>query len=247
MIQLTLIQIDNYGPWTTNPLPKKESYLQMLQSEMYSELQKKFSAKKALLFPMRYDNMMAVTNGMKEKQHKEIMDAVNKKFPVSISMSIAVGDTPYEAQANATKQLSLAGGAKHAQRKAVLKAGGTSDGLVQIAHIDIDNITRHTDDNVYDSYKRVLEIENALITNLTPTGALVFFMGGDNFIAPCNNTPREDFLQAFEKIKIETGISLKAGIGFGKSADEAVHLAGMGLKEIRLGAREKILVKRNDA
>lgn len=243
MIQLTLIQIDNYGPWTTNPLPKREAYLQVLQSEIYLTLQKKFSAKKALIFPMRYDNMIAVTNGLNERQHEEIMREINKKFPVSISMSIATGETPYQAQVNATKQLSNEGSAQQKHRKAILKKSGTSNDVVQIAHIDINGITKHTDNNVYDSYKRIVEIEKALIKHLAPKGVLVFFMGGDNFIAPCNKTTKEDFLDAFKKIRKETGVALKAGIGFGSMAEDAVQLASMGLKEIRLGAKEKVIVK----
>ena len=31
MIQMTLIQIDNYGPWTVTPRPRTESDLQILQ------------------------------------------------------------------------------------------------------------------------------------------------------------------------------------------------------------------------
>jgi GTP cyclohydrolase IIa len=246
MIQLTLIQIDNYGPWTTTPFPKKESYLQMLQAEIYLTLQKEFSAEKALLLPMRYDNMMAITNTVTIKQHEKIMDKINKKFPVSISMSIATGETPYEAQAKATKQLVNEGGAKQSKRKAVLKLNGTSNDLVQVAHIDINDITTHTDKNVYESYERVIEIEKSLMNHLTQKGAMVFFMGGDNFIVPCNNLAKEDFLESFEKIKDETGIDLKAGIGIGANAEEAVQLASMGLKEIRLGAKEKVRVKGND-
>ena len=30
MIQMTLIQIDNYGPWTVTPRPRNESDLQIL-------------------------------------------------------------------------------------------------------------------------------------------------------------------------------------------------------------------------
>ena len=243
MIQLTLVQIDNYGPWTTNPEPKKESYLQELQADIYRTLQKKFSKNKALLTPMRFDNIIAITNGMTEKQHRSIMKQVNKKFPVSISMSIATGETPYEAHAKATEQLTAEGGAKHSHRKAVLKTTGTINNDVKIAHIDINSITKHTDSNVYDSYERVVEVQKSLIKNLGKTGALVFFMGGDNFIAPCDGTSKKELVEALIKVEEETGVMLKAGIGIGKSAEEAVHNASLGLKEIRQGAKEKVIGK----
>ena len=36
--QLTLVQIDNYGPWTVTPHPRPEVDLQTLQSRLYADL-----------------------------------------------------------------------------------------------------------------------------------------------------------------------------------------------------------------
>jgi len=213
-----------------------------LQSGLYHTLQKKFSAHKALVLPMRYDNMIAITNGMTESQHLAIMHAVNKKFPVSVSMSIAVGKTPYEAQKTATKQLSACGGAQQENRKAVVVSSGASCDAVCITHFDIDGITAQTNANVYDSYTLVVETERALIKHLTPRGALVFYMGGDNFIAPCSMLAKEELCAIIKKIEKETGISLKAGIGVGPTPEEAVYRASLGLKQIRR-ARGSVLVK----
>lgn len=243
MLQLTLIQIDNYGPWTTSPEPKREAYLQTLQAGIYLALQEKFSEKKALLFPMRYDNMMAVTNGMNARQHREIMEYVNARFPVSISMAVATGKTPYEAQAKATEVLTAEGGAKHKDRRAVLKVQGTSNDDVEIAHIDVNGITEQTDADVYCSYRRVVCVEKALMDHLIPKGTIVFFMGGDNYIAPCNGMTKTDLLNALNKTEEETKVALKAGLGISKNAEEAVMLASQGLKEIRHGARQKVVVK----
>lgn len=46
MIQMTLIQIDNYGPWTVTPRPRNESDLQILQAELYADLERQFANKK---------------------------------------------------------------------------------------------------------------------------------------------------------------------------------------------------------
>ncbi|MDD5111154.1 MAG: GTP cyclohydrolase IIa [Candidatus Altiarchaeota archaeon] len=246
MLQVTLIQIDNYGPWTTTPLPKKEAYLQGLQAGIYRTLQKKFSMKKALVFPMRYDNLLAITNGMDEKAHRTILDQLKYKFPVSLSMSVATGKTPYEAQANATRRLSREGGAKHAHRKSVLAIDGLSDDPLSIAHADIDSITAHTDSNVYDSYVRVVSTGQSLTNLLAPYGALVFYMGGDNFIIPCGNAGKKEFLEIFKAIEQESGVGLKAGIGSGRNAEAAVGRASMGLKKIRLGAMEKVVEYNED-
>jgi GTP cyclohydrolase IIa len=244
MIQLTLVQIDNYGPWTTSPSPKREAYLQALQAEIYLTLQKKFSEKKALLFPMRYDNMMAVTNGMDAEGHGKIMEYANSIFPVSVSMAVAKGKTPYEAQARATEMLTEEGGARSKDRRAVLKTQKTSNGDVKMAHIDVNGITEHTDADVYCSYSRVVCTEKALIDHLTPKGALVFYMGGDNYIAPCNGITKEKLTDVLDKIEEETTVALKAGLGIGRNAEDAVVQASLGLKEIRLGANQKVIVKR---
>lgn len=50
MIQMTLIQIDNYGPWTVTPSPKAESDLQILQAELYADLEQQFAARGGLVF-----------------------------------------------------------------------------------------------------------------------------------------------------------------------------------------------------
>ena len=46
MIQMTLIQIDNYGPWTVTPRPRTESDLQMLQANLFADLNNHFGNKK---------------------------------------------------------------------------------------------------------------------------------------------------------------------------------------------------------
>ena len=46
MIQMTLIQIDNYGPWTVTPRPRTESDLQMLQANLFADLNTVFNSLK---------------------------------------------------------------------------------------------------------------------------------------------------------------------------------------------------------
>ena len=50
MIQMTLIQIDNYGPWTVTPRPRTDSDLQMLQASLFADLNNHFGNKKGLVF-----------------------------------------------------------------------------------------------------------------------------------------------------------------------------------------------------
>ena len=89
-VQVTIIQIDNYGPWTTTLGYDREHHIQMLQATLYSELQKEFSDKGGLVFYNRFDEMIAITNGIGQEEHKRIQDNLAKQFPVSISMSTGV-------------------------------------------------------------------------------------------------------------------------------------------------------------
>jgi len=244
MIQLTLIQIDNYGPWTTDPAPRREADLQILQASIYRDLQQQFSAKKALVFPMRCDNMMAATNGMGEEDHRRIVDSINRRYPVTISMAVATAKTAMEAQREATVALAKAGSTKQQGRKGILKMAGTSTDKVQMAHFDINNITLHTDTDVYNSYLKVIETHVELVRQLSAKNALLFFMAGDNFISVCNGLSKEDLEEAMENVEKKVGITLKAGVGTADTTERAVHLASMGLKEIRKGvAKGRIVVK----
>ncbi len=51
MIQLSILKIDGYGPWTLTLGSDREHELQILQASLYVELQKEFSKKKLPCFP----------------------------------------------------------------------------------------------------------------------------------------------------------------------------------------------------
>jgi len=76
MIQMTLIQIDNYGPWTVTPRPRTESDLQMLQASLFADLNNHFGNKKGLVFFTRFDNLLAISNGLDEEDHLRIQRSI---------------------------------------------------------------------------------------------------------------------------------------------------------------------------
>ena len=76
--QLTLIQIDNYGPWTVTPKPRREVDLQTLQSRLYADFSQLFGMKKGYVFFSRFDNMIAVTNGIDIDYHALIQESIKK-------------------------------------------------------------------------------------------------------------------------------------------------------------------------
>ena len=236
-IQLTLIQIDNYGPWTVTPEPRRESELQTLQAGLFAELERSFASRGGLVFQTRVDNMLAITNGIDLDAHRRIQKAINKKFPVSVSMSIGAAATPYDAQMAATLALQHAGSSRSAKRKAALVGscvGGRDEDWVQIAHMDVNHSTLLTDSEpIYNTHVLLQKIYMSLMSALIKRNALVFYTGGDNFMAPSNGLDTNDLSTVFSEVKRELGVELKAGVGGASSAEVAAHLASEGLHEIR--------------
>jgi GTP cyclohydrolase IIa len=247
-IQLTLAQIDNYGPWTVAPEPRREADLQSLQAELFAELEKQFGARRGLIFLTRLDNMLAITNGISLEEHREIQRAINEKFPVTVSMAIGAAQTPYEAQVEATLALQHAGGSRSAERRGVLVGAGVKkpdEDWVQIAHIDVNHSALITDSEpIYETHVLLQKTHLALMSSLLKRKALVFYTGGDNFMAPSNGLNPQDLTDVFSEVKKELGFGLKAGVGAARNAELAAQLASEGLHEIRKGrAKEPIVYK----
>ena len=230
MIQMTLIQIDNYGPWTVTPRPRTESDLQILQAELFADVQRLIAAKKGLVFFTRFDNLLAVTNGLNEEDHMRIQRSIRNRYPITISMGVGAAETAHEAQRLATIALQKEGGAQSSGRKEILAINNLienpEDSFVQAAHIDINSVT-----------ETLTDIESAFDTSfkLREKGALLFFIGGDNFMSPCNGLSEEDITQILKEIYDEIGIGLKAGIGRADNMEDAAYMADIGLEIIRAG------------
>ena len=144
MIQMTLIQIDNYGPWTVTPRPRTESDLQMLQANLFADLNNHFGNKKGLVFFTRFDNLLAVSNGLDEEDHLRIQRSIRNRYPITVSMGVGAAETPHEAQKLATIALQKAGSAQSGERKEILAIDSLvseEDSYVQAAHIDINSVT----------------------------------------------------------------------------------------------------------
>jgi len=238
-IQMTVIQIDDYGPWTLSLGPNREPHLQILQSELYAYVQHLFSLKGGFVFYGRFDNMLAVTNGMNIDDHREIQRKVSRRFPVTISLGIGVGGYPKEAEENATRMLQRQGSSRLEGRRSVLaverQLSTTDDGFVQIAHIDVNDATSKITDSVpaYNAFVTMLRVHEALAREFLERRALVFFAGGDNFLAVSNGLREEEYRQILERVSELVGLELKAGVGIGRSATEALRLASESLDKIR--------------
>ena len=94
--QVTLIQIDNYGPWTVTPSPRREVDLQTLQSRLFADLSQLFGMQDGYAFFTRFDNMVAITNGMDLEDHARIQESIRNRYPVTISLGVGHGRVGYE-------------------------------------------------------------------------------------------------------------------------------------------------------
>ena len=160
--QVTLVQIDNYGPWTVTPEPRREVDLQTLQSRLYADLSQLFGNREGYVFFTRFDNMIAVTNGLDREAHALVQESVANRYPVTVSLGVATDPSPAAALGDATDRLQAAGSAQDEDRTRILAGEfladpDRTDDDVQIAHFDVVDATgKYTDKlNAFDSFIRI--------------------------------------------------------------------------------------------
>ena len=250
MLQLTLIQLDNYGPWTVTPRPHPEAELQILQAELFSSLEREFRRRKGLVFQARQDNLLALSNGISLPEHRRIAERINRRFPVTVSMGVGVARTPYEAQRRASRFLQGLGSSRSGERRGRVAGEALSsleEGVVQIAHLDLNHSTRLTDTRpIYDTHLLIQRTHLALMELLLPKKCLVFYTGGDNFMAPSNGLSPGELHSLLVRVRRELGVGLKAGVGVARTAERAALLASEGLHEIRQGRAEGPIVTKSE-
>ncbi|ACV48739.1 MULTISPECIES: GTP cyclohydrolase III [Halomicrobium] len=239
--QVTHIQIDNYGPWTVTPEPRREVDLQTLQSRLFADLSQLFGNRDAYVFFTRFDNMIAVSNGVDLDDHALIQESVANRYPVTMSLSVATGTTPAEALGTATEQLQAAGSAQDEHRREILKGRVVdeefrTDEDVQIAHFDVNDATeKYTDQlNEFDTFIEIEQGYAELMRHMRRAhDSLAFFVGGDNVIATCPELDEADYREAIDHVQETVGVELKVGVGRGAVAADAGITAKHALEECR--------------
>ena len=239
--QLTHIQIDNYGPWTVTPEPRREVDLQTLQSRLYADLSQLFGNRDGYVFFSRFDNMVAVSNGLDMTDHELIQRSVANRYPVTASLSVATGSDPVSALGTATEQLQDAGSAQDGHRRRVLDGRAIDEGAhtpedVQIAHFDVANVTdKYTDRlNEFDTFIRIEQGYAELMRYMREThDALSFFVGGDNIIAVCPGLGGSAYRAAVDHVDDEVNVELRVGVGRGETAAAAGMEAKHALEHCR--------------
>jgi GTP cyclohydrolase IIa len=244
--QLTHIQIDNYGPWTVTPEPRREVDLQTLQSRLYADLSQLFGNRDAYVFFSRFDNMIAVSNGTDMQDHELIQDSVGNRYPVTMSLSVATGTSPVTALGTATEQLQEAGSAQDRNRREILKGTtiakeGQSPDDIQIAHFDVNEATeKYTDQlNEFDTFIQIEQGYAELMQHMRHAyDSLSFFVGGDNVIVVCSELQKEDYREAITHVNDAVDVELKVGVGRGRTAADAGMDAKHALEECRTSGED---------
>ncbi len=243
MIQLTIIKINDYGPWTLTLGSDREHELQMLQASLYKEIQKLFSEKNSLVFLNRSDEFFALTNGITLDDHIEIQKNLESSFNLKLSMAIGFAETPFDANLKAYegKKLQMFLNKEH---NIYGFLNGKKDEKVTILHLDVDNITSKLKTmSPYEISSSIFGLYSKMSEFFLNKKALTFFTGGDNFMVITNENAKQMAREFLDILKKEQRITLNCGIGTGTSPREAAKLATKSLdtiREIRDSGKEKL-------
>ena len=242
MIQLSILKITDYGPWTLTLGSDREHELQMLQASMYKELQRMFSEKNCLVFLNKADEFFVVSNGVGLDDHVEIQKELEKLFDVHLTISIGCASTPFGANLSA-HQGRKQGMSLDERYNIFGTVGDTSGSKVTMMHLDVDNLSSQRNMNSpYEISLIIFKLYSKMSEFFLGTDSLTFFMGGDNFMVVASDEGKGYVQDFIDIVKEDDRISLNCGIGNAPTCREAVKLATKSLdtiREIRDAGREK--------
>lgn len=242
MIQLSILKITEYGPWTLTLGSDREHELQMLQASLYKQVQQLFSEKNCLVFLNRADEFFVVSNGLNLEEHIQIQKTLQESFDIGLTISIGYGSSPFEANLKAYE------GKKD---KIILNSeynifgfvNENSNSQVSIMHLDVDDLSsRRKTDSPYEISSIIFELYSNMSKYFLEKNSITFFMGGDNFMVVANDEAKNSVQDYITKTKNDDKISLNCGIGNASLGREAAKLATKSLdtiREIRDSGKEK--------
>ena len=243
MIQLSILKINGYGPWTLTLGSDREHELQILQASLYKEIQKLFSEKNCLVFLNRSDEFFVVSNGLDLDDHIEIQRQLERSFDIRLSVSIGYGDSPFTANLKAYegKKNQVVLSKEHNIFGYVMEDMSSSS--ISVMHLDVDDLTsRRKSNSPYEISSIIFGLYSKMSKYFLKKDSLTFFMGGDNFMVVASDNAKNSVRDFINSTKQEDKILLNCGIGNAKTAREAVKLATKSLdtiREIRDSGKEK--------
>lgn len=243
-IQITIIKIEGYGPWTLKLGSDREAQLQMFQARFYSDLQKLFNKRNSILYFNRFDELIAITNGLSIDDHLFIEQEINDMYKgIGISMTIGIGETPLDANIAAyssrknnklVKKSKLVYASEQIQLMYNKSENLPMDMFAQILHIDVDNSTKVCNMlSPYEITARIMAMFSMIIEMFIAQKSMTFFLGGDNFMVISNTVSKEKVAEIIKKIQDSQNIKLNCGIGKAATGRKAVQAATEALDKIR--------------
>ncbi len=247
-IQITIIRIEGYGPWTLTLCTDREAQIQMLQARIYYDVQRLFSQKECLVYLNRFDEYFAITNGLSLKDHKDLQEEIATLYKnLKISMTIGKGNTSFEANVNAyearkagnllDRETRIFGQTMSSSPSSKASSPTTNSDYsesVHIMHIDINGSEKISSKmSPYEITVLVMKLYAKLSEAFLKKGAMTFFLGGDNFMVISNNIKKEDAEIIIRSVANDIGITLNCGIGIGRNGRKAAEAATRALDTIR--------------
>jgi GTP cyclohydrolase IIa len=243
-IQITIVKIEGYGPWTLKLGSDREAQLQMFQASFYSDLQKLFNKRNSILYFNRFDELIAITNGLSIDDHLFIEQEINDMYKgIEISMTIGIGETPLDANIaahssrknnNLVKKSKLVYASEQIQFMYNNPENLPMDMFAQVLHIDVDNSTKVSNMlSPYEITARIMSMFSMIIEMFIEQKSMTFFLGGDNFMVISNTVSKEKVAEIIKKIQDSQNIKLNCGIGKAATGRKAVQAATEALDKIR--------------
>lgn len=247
-IQITIIRIEGYGPWTLTLGTDREAQIQMLQARIYYDVQRLFSQKECLVYLNRFDEYFAITNGLSLKDHKDLQREIATLYKnLKISMTIGRGNTSFEANVNAyearkagnllDRESRIFGQTISSSPSSKASSSTTNSNYSEsahIMHIDINGSEKISSKmSPYEITALVMKLYAKLSEAFLKKGAMTFFLGGDNFMVISNNIKKEDAEIIIRSVANDIGITLNCGIGIGRNGRKAAEAATRALDTIR--------------
>ncbi len=229
-IQITVMRITGYGPWTLELGSDREHELQILQASLYGRVQRLMADRGCLAFMNRADEYFAVTNGLGVEGHAEVQRGIRDGFDLPVEMSVGVGDTPYGANI-AAAQARRSGAA--ADREHGIYGGGGETAAAgagteaTVLHMDVEGLTSASAEmSPYDVTGTVVSLYARMSRYFALRGGMTFFMGGDNFMVVANGAAAREDAEGFVEEVRKVSWYRRHG-----PDDGGVELPGMDLKE----------------
>ena len=233
MIQLSILKITEYGPWTLTLGSDREHELQMLQASLYKQVQKLFSEKNCLVFLNRSDEFFVVSNGLTLDDHIEIQKTLEELFEVHLTISIGFGESPFEANLKAYdgRKNNIILNKEHNIFGFI---DDKSELNVSIMHLDVDDLkSKRKDTSPYEISAIIFDLYSKIVKYFIQKNSLTFFMGGDNYMVVASSEAKNSVQNFIDLIKNNDNISLNCGIGNAQTSRDAVKLATKSLDTIR--------------